>query len=69
MTKIVTRINPSTITNQPVRLIPIQSVISAGETLKSRTANPMAIAKAKISCARVSSVTTSSPSWPSSCAA
>src|SRR5882724_11640227 len=41
--KIVTRMPPSTMTNQPVRLIPIQSVISAGETLKSRTVNPIAI--------------------------
>jgi hypothetical protein len=48
-------------------LIPIQSVISAGPTLKSRSANPIAIANAKISCPRVSSVATSSS--PSSCAA
>ena len=61
----VTRIPPSTSTNQPVRLIPIQSVISAGETLKSRIANPIAIANAKINCARVNSVATSSPSSPS----
>ncbi len=54
--KIPTRIRPSTITNEPVWLIPIQFVSSAGETLKSRIANPIAIAKAKISCARVSSV-------------
>src|ERR671928_198414 len=47
----VTRIRPSTITNQPAS-IPIQSVISAGPTLKSRSANPIAIANAKISCPR-----------------
>ena len=62
----VTRIIPSTITNQPVRLIPIQSVIRAGVTLNSITAKPMAIANAKISWPRVSSVDTSSASTPSS---
>jgi hypothetical protein len=43
-------------------------VISAGVTLKSMIAKPIAIAKAKISAPRESSVETS-PSSSSSCAA
>jgi len=41
-------------------LIPIQSVISAGVTLKRMSAKPIAIAKAKISAPRESSVSISS---------
>ena len=67
-TKIVTRIRPSTITNQPVVSIGSQLVISAGVTLNSMTAKPIAIAKAKIIAPREISVETSSSS-PSCCAA
>jgi hypothetical protein len=64
----VTRTRPSTTTNAPVDSIGSQLVISAGETLKRRSANPIAIPKAKRSCPRVSSVCTS-PFSSSSCAA
>ena len=66
--KIVTRTSPSTTTNAPVESIGSQFVINAGETLKRRSAKPIAMPNAKISCPRVSSVSTS-PSSPSSCAA
>ena len=64
--KIETRITPSTITNQPVVSIGSQFVISAGVTLNSMIAKPIAIANAKMIAPRESSVSTS---WPSSCAA
>ena len=64
----VTRTSPSTTTNQPVDSIGSQFVISAGETLKSSSAKPMAIPNAKRSWPRESSVCTS-PSSPSSWAA
>ena len=67
--KIETRIRPSTITNQPVPLMGSNSVSKPGVTLKSITAKPIATANAKISAPRESSVETSSPSLPSSCAA
>ena len=66
--KIPTRMRPSTTTNEVVPSIGSQFVMSAGETLKSRSAKPIAIAKAKRSWPRVSSVWTSSSS-PSSWAA
>ena len=66
--KIATRISPSTITNQPVVSIGSQLVISAGVTLNSTSAKPIAIAKAKMRLRRESSVWTS-PSSSSSCAA
>jgi len=47
-----TRMSPSTTTNQVVDSIGSQFVISAGETLKSRSAKPMAMPKAKRSCPR-----------------
>jgi hypothetical protein len=64
----VTRIRPSTITNQPPLEIGSVSVISAGPTLNTMIAKPIAIAKAKIRAPRESSVSTS-PSSPSSCCA
>ena len=67
--KTATRMSPSTTTNQAVDSIGSQFVISAGETLKSRSAKPIAIPNAKNSCPRESSVWTSSFSSPSSCAA
>jgi hypothetical protein len=67
--KIDTRMTPSTTTNQLVDSIGSQFVISAGETLKSRSAKPIAMPKAKMSWPRESSVSTSSPSSPSSWAA
>ncbi len=71
--KIVTRIRPSTMTNHEVPSIGSQFVISAGETLKSMIAKPIAIANAKISCVRVSSTfgfpSSSVPSsWAAYCA-
>ena len=63
-----TRMSPSTTTNQVVDSIGSQFVISAGETLKSRSAKPIAMPKAKRSWPRESSVCTS-PSSSSSCAA
>ena len=55
----MTRIAPSTITNQPVVSIGSQLVISAGVTLKSMSAKPIAIAKAKMMLPREISVETS----------
>ena len=46
--KTVTRISPSTITNQAVSSIGSQFVRSAGPTLKSISAKPIAIAKEKM---------------------
>ena len=57
---------PSTITNHEVPSIGSQFVIRAGETLNSMIAKPIAIAKAKMSCVRVSSVCTGLPSSPTS---
>jgi hypothetical protein len=66
--KMVTRISPSTTTNEPVVSTGSAFVSSAGVTLNSAIAKPIATANAKKSCARESSVgTSSSPS--SSCAA
>ncbi len=56
-------------TNQPPLLIGSASVMSPGVTLKSAIAKPIAIANAKMSAPRESSVSTSLPSSPSSCAA
>ena len=56
--KTVTRISPSTITNQAVSSIGSQFVRSAGPTLKSISAKPIAIAKEKMIWPRVISVTT-----------
>ena len=58
--KMVTRISPSTITNSPSASIGSHFVISAGVTLKSASANPIAIANAKKIAPRESSVSTSS---------
>ena len=63
--KRATLIAPSTTTKPLVPCTGSQFVISAGETLKSNTAKPIAIAKAKISCPRESSVMTSFSSSPS----
>src|SRR4029079_4828003 len=65
---IVTRTSPSTTPNATVESIGSQFVMSAGETLKRRSAKPIAMPNAKRSCPRVSSVSTS-PSSPSSSAA
>ena len=64
----MTRIRPSTITNHVVPSIGSQFVRSAGPTLKSISANPIAIANEKMIWPRVISVTTL-PSSSSSCAA
>ena len=64
----MTRISALDDHEEPVVSIGSQLVISAGVTLKSSSAKPIAIAKAKISAPRPISVETSSSS-PSSCAA
>ncbi len=69
-TKMVTRIAPSTRTNQTPLLIGSVSVMRPGVTLKSATAKPIAITNAKMSAPRESSLSGSSVvSTPSSCAA
>ena len=66
----LTRIAPSTITKQPSVSIGSHLVISAGVTLNSAIAKPIAIANAKKIAPRESSVSTSSLSSASaSCAA
>jgi hypothetical protein len=66
--KSATRIKPSTTTKRPVVSIGSQLVSSAGVTLNSRSAKPIAMTKAKMIAPRPISVATSSSS-PSSCAA
>ena len=56
--KTATRISPSTITNQAVPSIGSQFVSSAGPTLKSISAKPIAIANEKMIWPREISVTT-----------
>ena len=69
--KSATRIRPSTTTKYSVPSIGSQFVISAGVTLNSAIAKPIATTKAKMIAPREISVETSpsSPSAPSSCAA
>ena len=69
-----TRINPSTTTNEYVPSIGSQLVNSAGPTLNSISANPIAITNEKMIWPREISVETSAaspsaPSSPSSCIA
>ena len=61
--KMPTRISPSITTNVCVVSMPRRLVISAGPTLNSASANPMASAKAKMIWPRESSKS-SSPSSP-----
>ena len=56
-------------TNQPPLLIGSASVMRPGVTLKSAIAKPIAMANAKMSAPRESSLSGSSVSSPSSCAA
>ena len=60
--KMPTRIKPSTTTNHCVVSMPRRLVMSAGPTLKSASAKPMAIAKAKMIWPRESSKSSSSSS-------
>ena len=64
-----TRITPSITTKAPVVSIGSQLVISAGVTLKSISAKPIAIANEKMIWPRVISVWTSPGSASGSCAA
>jgi len=71
-TKMVTRMAPSTITNQPVPLDRQQLRDQSGRDLEEDDGEPIATANAKMSAPRESSVETSagsSPSFTSSCAA
>jgi hypothetical protein len=60
--KIVTRTRPSTTTKAPVDSIGSQLVMRAGETLKSRSAKPIAMPNAKMSWPRESSLEYGLPS-------
>ena len=60
--KMPTRISPSTTTNHWVVSMPRRLVISAGPTLNSMSAKPIASAKAKMICPRESSKSSSSSS-------